>query len=117
MTHTETIASRNGRVPNADCGAGAGGKPIFLIDPFEMTGECFRRMLAVHFRDVRAFARAPSDGAADLVLLYIGFGRTDAPEFCAQIADLRAKFGRGTALAVIAERDDATLAMAAIRLG
>jgi DNA-binding NarL/FixJ family response regulator len=92
-------------------------KRILVIDPSEMTRECVRHMLATHFADVDAVARPPSRAAADLVLLHIGHARTDTRKVASEIAEMRARLGPDVPLAVLAERDDPELAIAAIRLG
>ncbi|MBV8615744.1 MAG: response regulator transcription factor [Acetobacteraceae bacterium] len=93
------------------------GKRVLLVDPCAMTRECLASLLVAHRFDVEAAGHAPESVSGGLLLLHIAARRVDDPNVQRRITALRDRCGVGAALAVISERPDFELALAAVRIG
>ena len=93
------------------------GKRILLVDSCAMTRECLASLLVAHRFDVESASHAPESVAGGLLLLHIGATRVDEPNVQRRILALRDRCSVGAALALISDRPDFELALAAVRLG
>ena len=97
----------------------AAGRSVLLIDSAKLTRECLAEMLRRHAGGFALNSTANTDdagtGTPDAVLLNIHAARVDDAPVLQQLAEIRTRFP-GVPVAVIAAREDAVLAMAALRL-
>ncbi len=91
--------------------------PITLIDPVTERRKALNESLAANGLLTDAVSRLSRPSAATLVLLHIGSTLLDDAETAARIAEARKHLAPGTAIAVIADRDDPELALRALREG
>jgi DNA-binding NarL/FixJ family response regulator len=94
---------------------------ILLLDPCLMTRQCLERMLQVGIEEaavVSAASLADAAGPApSLVVLNIRGARVDEPEVADQLIEIRRRYHREPAIAVISDVDEPPHAIAAMRYG